>query len=243
MFEWSSVSAADLVVRHCPETLGIFEPLSELIFVNITSAQLSAGLAPRAGDVAALDVNDLVNHEIHHYCQTFCTGYLYRQFRELLAARRAASDSWHVPGIRAALLGRVRDRMAIRLRAAKRFWMPRDLRVFEGAFDGFLAEDRHVATAERIAAELGERTVAGVLRPGLHAALERVRARSARRGPYGLSAQEVYEGSSFVFGKLAAHGADLGEHLASVGVKNQLAQLIGVLRQSQHAGGVSRARS
>lgn len=210
MFDCFLVSTDDLVVRHTPDVLGVFEPLSELIFVNITNEQLSAGLDPDPTDAASLQVCELVHHEIYHYYQTFCTGFLYRQFLRLTAAWRATVTSADGRGI---IAPRIRSELGRRVRAAGRFWMPRTDRAWFGLLDSLLAQERHVENMERLAAKRRERNLAGILFPGLHQAIETVRAPATTRGPSGLSAEEVYEGSAFIFGKLAAYGTDLEMHL------------------------------
>ncbi len=74
-----------LLKRLPPDQLGLFEPVSGLMILNLSSEEFTA-IAKRmeAGSSTATDVDGMrtINHEIYHFAQTVASGYMYdRQFQ------------------------------------------------------------------------------------------------------------------------------------------------------------------
>jgi hypothetical protein len=215
VFEDLRIDIETLRVRHEPYILGVFEPVSCLLFLNVTDAEFDAAFsASGSADAASQPLIEAFAHETCHYFQTFCTGYLYRQYIRIrniyaseLDSRTKSALTW--PEIR---------RYAARpLRRAARFWIPSSTRAWLTTMDALGRGLEDYKWFEERSAEYGEHTIAGVSMPGLHAAVESARAESQRRGNSGLSPQDVFEGAAFVMGKLTTRGDqiedDIRQHL------------------------------
>jgi hypothetical protein len=200
MFEDFRIDIEALRVRHAPDILGVFEPVSCLLFMNVTDAEFDTAFASAGTSEPIIET---FAHETCHYFQTFCTGYLYRQYmriRDIYASELSSR----------AKIGRVwpdiRRGVSQRLRLASRFWMPPSTRAWFAMMDALGQSLEDLKWFEDRSAEYGELSIAGASMPGLHAAVESARAESQRRGNSGLSAQDVFEGAAFVMGKLTAYG-------------------------------------
>ncbi len=206
MFEDFRIDINTLRVRHAPDVLGVFEPVSCLLFFNVTNAEFDAAISASA-DAAAAPLTETLAHEVCHYFQTFCTGYLYRQYIQIrkiyasaLDARTQSVLTW--PEIRRRLLPYAAKRLKIWLL----FWRSPSTRRWFAIMEAMGQGIEDLRYFEGRSAEYGERTIAGVSMPGLHASIEAARAESQRRENSGLSAQDVFEGAAFVMGKLYAYG-------------------------------------
>jgi hypothetical protein len=201
MFEDMRIDIKELRVRHAHDVLGVFEPVSCLLFLNVTDAEFDAAIADPA-DPATAPLTETLAHETCHYFQTFCTGYLYRQYAQLRKVYASALDA----RVERRVWPLIRRFYVYRLRPWLLFWWSPSTRRFLMVTGAVKQGQEDLRYFEERSAEYGERTIAGAAMPGLHAALESVRAESQRRGSSGLSAQDVFEGAAFVMGKLYAHG-------------------------------------
>lgn len=211
MFEDLGIDLEALRVRHAPDILGVFEPVSCLIFLNVTEAELIAAVSGDGG-AETLPLSETIDHEMCHYFQTFCTGYLYRQYNHIRELYLSSLKSYALGVLRGPDFRRF---AAGRLRRAARFWMPPPEQARRDTIDGFRRQLEMIARFERRSAESGERTISGASMPGLHAAIEAVRAESLRKGNNGLSPQDVYEGAAFVMSIVTEHGAQAEDDLRS----------------------------
>jgi len=202
MFEDLSIPMKNVKVSLAASTLGVFEPVSCMVFFNLTDEEFTTWQTDSQPPWDQVGAN--LAHEMHHYLQTISTGFMYDQYqRQLFALRKSKPPPkvmWHslrtvVRGMAQGPIDRVRyfrlsPDVRAQVTASNRFW--------DALIDQW--------DTEKLAAEYGVRTMGGVILPNLADDVERARGSARVRGASGLSAQDVFEGSAVVYALVNDHG-------------------------------------
>jgi hypothetical protein len=80
------IYAADYMKRLEPDQLGMFEPVSGMMLVNLSDEEYTQVFERQLGDrVLESDIGVLraINHEVYHFAQTIASGYGYQRQRQL----------------------------------------------------------------------------------------------------------------------------------------------------------------
>lgn len=194
MFEDLRTPLSNFAVTLRAGTLGVFEPVSCLMFMNVTDAEFDAWRAEESpGDPVGLTFS----HEMHHYFQVIATGYMFDRYRQLVLAFRDAKTP---PRFQLTILrSYVRRKARKALYRVRYFFLPRDDRALLTQTDQFWLTFRDQLDLEKLAADSGQTTMVGLMCPGLSEQIEAVQAPALLRGADGLSAQDVFEGSAVVY--------------------------------------------
>ena len=219
MFEDFAIDTGDFSVRHDPQLLGLFEPVSAIMFLNIddlTFEQWREALGEEnQADGTHQQLTEVFLHEAYHCFQTYTTGYLYEQFSRLAgvwAEHQFSLAPWLVaaPLIGRHLLNKTVDALTL--------WMTPDARRMLSEVRRYQLALRHYTRLHRRAVKYKQGAISGALMPELYTAIDRVRAPSLVRGADGLSAKDVIEGAAFVYGREATYPADYEERLHDSGL-------------------------
>jgi phage protein U len=158
-----------------PDKLGQYEPVSGIMLVNITSAELNE-IAGRyaAGQCTDADIEILraINHETYHFAQTVACGYMYLRQHQLFCLVRDAK----VPQFTEPEYG---DSERI------------------NAVLSLMAEQERLSILRQRAAP-GEVSLAGAIMPELFAQEKKLAAMESETNAAGLSIKALVEGSAVI---------------------------------------------
>src|SRR6188474_2088079 len=83
MFE---IDTGTFTWRHSPDLLGIFEPVSRVMFLNATDEEFESMRADYTSSSATEDLWEAFWHETYHCFQVFSCGYMYLEREQLIEA-------------------------------------------------------------------------------------------------------------------------------------------------------------
>lgn len=200
MFEDLSIPMESVQVTLPTGTLGVFEPVSCAMFLNMADQDFSAW---QLGGSPDDPVGLTFAHEVYHYFQTIGTGYLHAQYQSQLHALQKAKTPAKL--MRHLMSNYLRRRVRGPIGRMKYFWMPRADREHLSASNEYWGTVLDQLKLEELAVLYGQRNMAGLLHPGLAMDLGTIREPALVRGADGLSAQDVYEGSAVVYALVTAY--------------------------------------
>jgi hypothetical protein len=186
-----SINVKQLIGQLPQDTLGVFEPSSGLMYLNVDDETFDAWCESASDD----DLSHVFHHELYHFIQTVTTGYqfsltvsFYEAFRrEFAPLRQVLPIGWHM------------------LMAKAAFWRSREERAYRLA--SALNRER-VKALVNVPRDRDPRdpSLMGAFYPKLFKKLEEHYARQARVSESGLSAGAVIEGSAVGYELLVRHG-------------------------------------
>jgi hypothetical protein len=212
VFDGYVINTADLRVHHDPEVVGVFEPVSAIVFLNVDDARFEAwrGTDPEQRPRWAAQLTEAFLHEAYHCFQTYATGFMYDQFSQLW---RIYMGQYTLRRVLAIVAPRLLRDVAVQAAPLLDAWMTAEARLRLRQARVLRAELRSYERVHRRSRRHGQRSLAGAVMPTLFPSVERVQAPGYVRGPHGLSARDVVEGAAFSFGKDAARAAAREEPL------------------------------
>jgi hypothetical protein len=202
-----SIDATDYTVVHEPDVLGLMEPVSGVLFLNVSDERFDA--LRRSADTPEVTdprLTEVFWHEAHHCFQTYTTGYLYEQCLrvvEVLGKEYKPFGRHSLP----VLLPQLMDSLLGAVSRVATFPLSQTARDMLADARSVRIRSRHIERLSRRSAEEGQPSMIGATNPGLHPAIDAVKAPSLVRGDDGLSAHDVMEGAAFVYGRtiVSAH--------------------------------------
>lgn len=197
-----SLEIKSLIKRLAPDQLGLFEPLSGIMLLNVEEDEFQA-VAQRwvAGASTAEDVRLLatINHETYHFAQAAASGYMHERQRSAFGALNEApvpEEPALEPELKA-ILDTAREAAGDDPEAQAR--VDRSLYIVT----------EHIRQTELEAhASSGDHSVAGAAIPDFFAHLERRRMTETVANDRGVSILGVIEGSAVIFANVLMYGAD-----------------------------------
>jgi hypothetical protein len=195
------------IKRLAPDQLGLFEPLSGIMLLNVEEEEFQA-MAQRwaAGESTAADVGLIatINHETYHFAQTAASGYMHQRQR---AAFRALNEA---PAPEEPELDpELKQIFDIAREAAG------DDPEANARLDASLYIVTEKARQEQLEARAaaGDHSLAGAAIPDFFAFLEQRRATESVANDRGISILGVIEGSAVIFANLLMYGDDAAAHV------------------------------
>jgi hypothetical protein len=195
MLERFTIDAHDALPYHLPQVLGFFEPVTAVMFLNVDDEQFDRWR--RAID-SEPQLNETFWHEAYHCFQSFATGYCYARCVRL---SRAFGDS-----VRIAAYMSVAWRVGVAAALDSFFslvsWpLSRPAREMLAHARRLRANAAYVEWVTRRARQHDQPSIWGAIHPALHASLRAADLPFRERGPAGISAQDIVEGSAFLYGR------------------------------------------
>lgn len=204
-----------LIKRLAPDQLGLFEPLSGMMLLNVEEDAF-LGLAKRWSERVPTDEDvrliATINHETYHFAQTAASGFMHERQR---AAFRVFNESPPPeepeldPELRQ-IFDVAREQVGDDPEAQAR--LERSLYI--------VMENARQEQLEARAAP-GDHSVAGPTLPDFFAFLDRRHAEEATPNAHGVSILGIIEGSAVIFANRLTYGAEA----APVRIKEELATL------------------
>lgn len=197
-----SIDPVDFIKRLAPDQVGLFEPISGMMLLNMDDEDFQAQ-AERFAQEALLpeDVRVLcaINHETYHFAQTAASGYMFDRARTAFAALNASQPPAEPP-IDPDILKIVADtRAAIG-----------DDPEGNSRLDAALEIVRQKAWVDMLnaRADAGDHSLAGALIPDFFDYLEQRRSAESLANSQGLSILGVIEGSAMLAANLLTYGPE-----------------------------------
>jgi hypothetical protein len=188
------------IKQLAPDQLGMFEPLSGLMLLNISRAQL-VELQERyvAGTPTDFDVSMIhtINHEAYHFAQVVSSGYVFHREARLLMVLNAAEPVPEVaiePEMQA-ILDAAREEAGDDPELVLRY--ERMVAMLKG-HNQFTMYDQRAAQ--------GDHSMVGALMPGFFAHMTHLAESERIASADGLSILGVIEGSAVVHAQMLMHG-------------------------------------
>jgi hypothetical protein len=199
MSDEETIDPKKLIKRLEPHQLGLFEPLSGLMLLNVSDARYQeafqrwAANASTAEDVALIRT---INHEMYHFAQVAASGYVFAQQRrafEVFCSVEPLPDATADPEARQLLAG-LREAAGANPELKAR--AERLIAVLAGRQTFALMEER---------AAPGDNSIFGALNPGFFKHLDALAEREGATHACGLSIRGVLEGSAVIHTNLLMH--------------------------------------
>lgn len=194
MFNQLSIETRDLVVRLPPGTVGLFEPVSAIMFLNVADSEFER--MHDELDRAPGSLLEVFLHEAFHCFQTYSSGYQFKQLYDLVGALGAAARPFAsllsldmAKTLGASMLDRIYPCAPWKVQA----WL-------SGLTRSWYRAGR-LAHLEQLRAKAHAKTLARLFFPKISERVQRVHQRSAQHGRDGLSALDVVEGSAALYAR------------------------------------------
>jgi len=215
MFDDLSIDPADLMVKFPPSTIAIFEPVSQIMFLNVDDSDfedMRSSMRAPAEDGHPHWLVEVFNHEMYHCFQTYCTGYQYAQFTKLASAievgvRDVARPAWSY----------LRSKL---FRAATSV-LPSEMRDSLRLNDALRRNTEQYFDLAKRRTDFKQPSLIGAQLPRIYENLAALQQASLTVGRDGLCARDVLEGAAVVYSSIATHGMDQTERT----FRDQLAAL------------------
>jgi hypothetical protein len=194
-----SIDPKSFIKRLSPGQLGLFEPISALMLLNVSDVGFRE-MASRWSENACTDgdihIIRTINHETYHFAQSAASGYMFARHRRLF-------DRFNNP-----TLPQLPDQAEHEELAAKLREIAGDDPDLNARTDQMLAVlSGHAAYALLDArAVAGDNSLAGALMPEFFALQAAIADEEGRRDAHGLSTLGVIEGSAVIHSNLLMHG-------------------------------------
>jgi hypothetical protein len=195
-----SISLAELIEplarRLAPEQVGLFEPLSGLMVLNVEEASYAA-MSRRFADGAVLEQDEqflaAINHEAYHFAQAAASGFMFDRQRTAMQVLRATEpppDPSPDPAFEE-MIARCREEAGddpeLNARIDRMVWV--------------IHERDRLAMLEARAAP-GDHSIEGALFPHLYVHFKERAERESQRNRHGLSIMGLLEGSAVIHTRL-----------------------------------------
>lgn len=185
-----------LIKQLAPDQIGLFEPLSGLMLINISDAELielTKRWTAQQCDDSDIAILHAINHEAYHFAQVAASGYVFQRASRSFTILNASKPTLDPPKHRI-------------LRAIARLVLGKDTE-YRRRFERVLAlvdGNQQLAKLEARAAE-GDNSLAGALIPGLFKHIREVAEYERVPNASGLSIMGVLEGSAVVHANMLMH--------------------------------------
>jgi hypothetical protein len=194
----------DYTLHHSPYVLGLFEPVSGVMFLNVDDDRFSAWARDPGGPDSHLA--EVFWHEAYHCFQVYATGYCYAHclrlatvFGERFGKLTPAAARLFGPLVASVVSERAFDAAGRVLTTRARAMLSEARRL--------RSNTRYIERLTERAERYGETSIWGAVYPGLYAALAAAGEALAVHGPDGISARDVIECSAFLYGRDSTFGA------------------------------------
>ncbi len=212
------------IKQLAPDQLGMFEPLSGLMLLNISRAEL-VELQERfvAGTPTDFDVSMIhtINHEAYHFAQVASSGYVFHREARLLMVLNAAEPAPEVA---------IEPEMQTILDAAREEAGddPELLLRYERMVAMLKGHNQFTMYDQRAAQ--GDHSMVGALMPGFFAHMTQLAESERTASADGLSILGVIEGSAVVHAQMLMHGDEDAAPYHRSGTEDAAASLFADLR-------------
>ena len=207
MSDDQTLEIKSFIKRLAPDQLGLFEPLSGIMLLNVEEEEFQA-MAERwaAGESTEADERLIatINHETYHFAQTVASGYMHERQRSAFRALNEAPAPEEPE-----LEPEIKQIFAIAREAAG------DDPEANARLDASLYIMTEHMRQEQLEARAaaGDHSVAGAAIPDFFAHLEQRRMAASLANDRGLSILGVIEGSAVIFANLLMYGDDAAAHI------------------------------
>lgn len=213
--ESDTIDPKTLIKRLAPDQLGLYEPLSGLVLLNVTDkwflevAQRWQANACSGTDIALIHT---INHETYHFAQVAASGYMFDRQRLSFEAfcSMGPPPEFAIDPETAQTIALMREHAAAEP----------ELNARADRLIAMLAGHQFFATLEERASE-GDHSLIGAMHPGFFKHLDQLAEREMAKNASGLSIRSVLEGSAVVHANLLMHAGGN----ATVPIETELATL------------------
>lgn len=207
MADDQTLEIKSFIKRLAPDQLGLFEPLSGIMLLNVEEEEFQA-MAQRWSAAESTDADKrliaTINHETYHFAQTAASGYMHERQRSAIRALNEAAAP---------------EEPELEPEIKQIFDIAREAAGDDPEANARLDASLYIMTEHMRQEQLearaaaGDHSVAGAAIPDFFAHLEQRRITESVANDRGVSILGVIEGSAVIFANLLMYGEEAAAHI------------------------------